>query len=397
MKTLIISVDYPLPEDKGNRMRTMHFVRCFREYGDVDLMCYMSHVPKQAMITPFRKEYHIELNMEKDGNPTNTLKRIRDKLIECNPWIVNNFTASTVKYIHNIILNEDYDIILCRYSVNAYPLLSLPEKYKKRVILDIDDLMSGDLYDAINGEKKGLKRIKTFVDKMVFKRYQMKCLELGKVLFCSEADRSKMVKYSNATNMYVVPNIIPKQTMPGNYNRDGYDNRYLLFVGALSYMPNEMGIMWFIREIFEKLPIEFQDIKLLVAGKDPQDKLRELCSQNNKIVLVENPLDVIPYFEKCLAVVVPVLVGGGTRIKILEAGNCYRPVISTSLGAYGLGLKEYENVLYFDNYKSFIKKLLWLKDKTNYMSIVDNLKNTVETKYTEKNFVYCVKKIIISC
>lgn len=394
MKTLIISVDYPLPEDRGNRMRTMHFVRCFSRYGDVDLMCYKTHVPDQPLETPFRKEFHIELNKDKAVSPSSSFLRLRRKLIECKPWIVNNYTDSTVKQVHTIITEENYDVILCRYSVNAYPLLSLPEKYKKRVILDIDDLMSGELYDAINGEKKGLTKIKAALDKIIFKKYQSKCLELGKVIFCSETDRTLMGKKSNSANMFVVPNIVPKQSIPGNYKLDGFNNHSLLFVGSLSYMPNEMGITWFIKEIFTKLPEQFQDIRLLVIGRNPQGRLIELCSRYKQIELIANPPDVVPYIEKSLAIIVPVMVGGGTRIKILEAGDCYRPVISTPLGAYGLDLREFKDILLFEDYKTFVNNLLWLKDKNNYDKLVYNLNKEVVSKYTEQAFNQKVDELL---
>ena len=393
MRTLIISVDYPLPENKGNRMRTMNFVRFFQERGDVDLMCYKSHAPLDTIKSPFRNEYHIELNNNTHSNK-NFFKEISDKIIDCRPWIVNNFSAETVQYIHNVILSGKYDVILCRYAVNAYPLLTLPVNIRNKVVLDLDDLMSNDLYDAINGEKSGVKQLKSYFDKIIYKKYQVKCMDLLRVLLCSEADRVRIAKYAKKPRINVVPNIAPKQEIPAGYNKSGFGNKYLLFVGVLSYKPNEMGIVWFINEIFNKLPEEFRDSKLLVVGKDPQDKLIELCSENGKIELVMNPPDVLPYFEKCFAVVVPVLIGGGTRIKILEAGNCCRPVLSTKLGAYGLDLKDFESVLYFSEINNFIEKLSWLNNKDNYYSVTDGLAEEVRMNYTENNFASSLGKAI---
>jgi polysaccharide biosynthesis protein PslH len=395
MKTLIISVDYPLPEDKGNRMRTMHFARFFKERGDVDLMCYKSHAPVNPIIhSPFNKEFYLELNTRNSENKVNLFRSIYEKCIELKPWIVNNFSANSVNYVHEIIVAEDYDVILCRYSVNAYPLLSLPVKYKKRVILDIDDIMTWELYDVKYGVKKGLNKLKAAIDKAVFLKYQQKCLDLGKVLFCSEIDKLKMSTKYNADNLFVVPNILPKQEITDAYNRDGFDSKYILFVGTLSYEPNERGILWFITEVFQKLPQNYNDLCLLVVGKDPGDKLKQVCSQNLKIELVQNPPDVMPYYEKCHALIVPVFVGGGTRIKILEAGNFFRPVMSTLLGAYGLGLEDYNNILYFSDKETFIDKLKWLENNDSYHQLVDNLNKTVEKNYNIKTFIKCMELVI---
>ncbi|BDV43062.1 hypothetical protein GURASL_19850 [Geotalea uraniireducens] len=373
----------------------MHFVRCLRRYGDVDLMCYKSHVPDQPLDTPFRKEFYIELNTDNSNSPSNTLQQLSKKFIECKPWIVNSYTDSTVKQVHSIIAEENYDIILCRYSVNAYPLLSLPEMYKKRVILDIDDLMSGELYDALNGKKSGFKKIKVFIDKIIYRKYQKRCLELGSIVFCSEQDRFIMSnKSTTVTNMYVVPNIIPNYSVNNCYKYDGKYNKNLLFVGNLAYKPNEQGIIWFINEIFKNIKEQFPDIKLTVVGRKPGDELKNLCLSDPMIELIENPPDVVPYFEQCLAVVVPLLVGGGTRIKILEAGCCRRPVITTLQGAYGLNLIEYKDLLYFENLTTFVDRLRWLNVDANYDYLVDNLAHIVESNYTESAFVRAVSTII---
>lgn len=387
MKTLIISVDFPLPEDKGNRMRTMHFARYFLRQGDVDLMCYRSHLPERGIASPFRKLYAID--MSGDPGRGSLAAVLRDKFLEPKPWIVQNFTPETVKFVQQTIMSEDYDVVLCRYSYNAYPLLGLPDKYRQRVVLDVDDLMNGDLYDVMNASLKGLSRIKVALDKRALHKYQLRCLELGRVLFCSEEDRAKLP----GDNLFVVPNIAPRNEVPDGFRTFGHPNRCLLFVGTLSYQPNEDGISRFIREIFQQLPDPFRDYRLLVVGKAPRPQLKELCAATPGVELVENPPDVSPYYERCGALVVPIFAGGGTRIKILEAGNFSRPVLSTPLGAYGLGLEERKEVLYFDDRASFLEQLGWLQEEGNYRSLVANLHQVVSSRFGEAAFTSCMERL----
>ena len=396
MKSLIISADYPLPENSGNRMRTMHFVRALKRHGTVDFLCYKPLAQSSSDLGTFRNEYYVELKKEINPPKHSLVRRVVDKYINCKPWIVQNFTEEVVRQIHDMILAENYDVILCRYSVNADPLLTLPDFIKKKVILDIDDLMSDDLYDAVNGDKKGLVKLKTVIDKILFHRYQNKCLSLGETVFCSETDLRILNHGEFSEKMHVVPNIIPKQVVNETYQLDGYGNDCLLFVGSLSYQPNVMGIQWFIREIFNKLPEKFNNYKLMVVGKDPREELKRMCLQHPRIELIENPPDVVPYLERCSVVLVPLLVGGGTRIKILEAGNCCRPVITTRLGAHGLDLKEYESILYFENLDNFLDKMSWLSSKSNYDRVTKALAEIVKAKYTEDNFVSSVDKIVES-
>ena len=394
MKTLIISGDYPLPEDRGNRMRTMHFVRAFLQYGAVDLMCYKSHVPKESLITPFTKEFQMELINDENSCNSNMLSNFYRKLRDSKPWIVNSYGDNVLRYVHNVITNEDYDIILCRYSINAYPLLFLADKYKKRVILDMDDLLSSDLYDTVYAKNNDKFKLKAIFDKMVFKKYQVKCFGMGNILFCSNDDKIKMNKYNKHNNMHVVPNIIPEQAIPERYNKNGYAHRNLLFVGSLYYEPNVSGLMWFITQIFNKLNASFYDFTLTVIGKTPNSKLLDICASNDRVELIHNPPDVLPYLEKCFAVIVPIRVGGGTRIKILEAGNCFRPVLSTPLGAHGLGLNDFENVLFFNNKIEFIEKFRWLLIEDNYKNVTRNLNTIVKEKYTKTEFSNAISNIL---
>lgn len=394
MKTLVISVDYPLPENKGSRIRTMHFVRFFQERGEVDLMCYRAYGPSGDHRSPFRKEFYLDVVADCGNGSGRIIDSLRSKFVECKPWIVNSFDAATVEYVHKVITAEKYDVILCRYTVNAYPLLGLPAQYRRRVVLDVDDLMTGELYDVVNGNLKGLTKVKAAIDKVIFRKYQQKCLEMGKILFCSEEDRAKMVRPDLAGKMFVAPNIVPRQEIPAGYKRSGYDNKTLLFVGALSYQPNETGIIWFIDNIYRKLPEDLKGTRLLVVGKDPKERLKEICSEDSNIELVENPPDVLPYYERCHALVVPVLVGGGTRIKILEAGNCLRPVISTVKGAYGLSLEDCKHIVHFSDRKSFVEKMRWLADEANYRQVTDSLGRVVQNRYSEKVFVETMEKVI---
>jgi glycosyltransferase involved in cell wall biosynthesis len=115
----------------------------------------------------------------------------------------------------------------------------------------------------------------------------------------------------------------------------------VLFSGTMAYPPNAEGIIWFVREAWLRLREAVPDVRLLVVGRDPPAAVRQLA-RDPAIEVTGSVEDVRPYFARATAVIVPLLSGGGTRLKLLEALSAGRPVVSTSIGAEGIDLRRGE-------------------------------------------------------
>jgi glycosyltransferase involved in cell wall biosynthesis len=138
------------------------------------------------------------------------------------------------------------------------------------------------------------------------------------------------------TRIACVPNAAPEIDSTGL--RVGH-NENLLFVGSLGYRPNLDGLRWFAEEIWPRLSPIFPALRVTVAGAEPGDEVREICLRSG-FHLVANPEDIRPFYRTATAAIVPLRLGSGSRIKILEAGGCGVPVISTRKGVEGLQLDE---------------------------------------------------------
>jgi glycosyltransferase involved in cell wall biosynthesis len=109
----------------------------------------------------------------------------------------------------------------------------------------------------------------------------------------------------------------------------------LLFTGTMAYPPNAEGILWFAREAWPLVRAELPEATLTVVGRDPPAGVRRLAEEPGVHVTGTVP-DVRPHFERATAVVAPVLSGGGTRLKLLEAWSQGRAVVATTQAAAGL-------------------------------------------------------------
>ena len=391
-KTLIYASLYPLPENIGTRMRTMNFVRFFNTLGAVDLVYHRTGSEDQAGNGPFRNEFMIEkLDVpEKSGGgllDRDFRNRIR-RLVDRRPWIVAEWPKRAIEELNAIIARDHYDFVLCRYMRSSHPFLLLHGALRKRVIIDFDDLLSTSLFEANVKRDPGIYAgLKWRLQRKMLIGYQKRCLTLGAALFCSDEDRKEVTGQAGSANAHVVPNTYPTGVRIQKPDGSGYVNRRtLLFVGALDYEPNITGLKWFLDGIFPKVKERYHDARFLVVGRRPPEDLVRTCRQHPGVELYPDVPDVGPYYEKCGAVVVPLLAGGGTRIKILEAAITGRPVLSTPLGAHGLGCVNGVHLMFFTDEGSFLERFKRLGEEETYRGCVEGMYTVVEERYSPAAF-----------
>lgn len=381
-------------------MRTMNFVRYFGKLGDVDLAYCWTGDENRPVRGPFRKEYRID--MESSGNGNGSLNLYRDfrdrvrRLAERRPWIVTEWPKGAIARLHDILRQEHYDFILCRYMRDGYPFLGVGRPLREQVIVDFDDVLSTSLFEAKVGGKTGIcSGIRRNLQRKFLIDYQKRFLGLGAALFCSEEDRDEVTDRNPVPNTFIVPNTYPASARPGKSYGKGFPHRRtLLFVGALDYAPNRSGLKWFVDSIFPGVKRRYPDARLLVVGRKPPGEIAEICAKCPGVELHPDVPDVKPYYEKCGAVVIPLRSGGGTRIKILEAAMAGRPVLSTPVGAYGLGCEDGVHLMLFDDGDGFLERLERLDGEETYDRCVENMRAVVEKRYSPEAFERTMSEVV---
>lgn len=389
-KTLLISCLYPWPESQGTSMRTINFVRFFQQHGIVDIVYSYGAPGKEEEKCNFSNIYHLR----RKEYPTDFSKRLV-KFVKGEPYPILMYERDSLARLLSLIESSDYDYILARYIKSASGLFNLPQKYRMRTIVDFDDILSGSLYDSyFNNGGGAFKRFIRNMNKKLLIKYEKRCLNFGAALFCSEVDRRKIDRTNKMGNVFVVPNIYENRLFREHNFGDGSQNgNTLLFVGSLGYLPNTEGLRWFIKLIYRRFKRKFHDGKLIVVGHSPTSEIERMCAEEDGVEMHGDVPDVRRYYERCKAVVVPILAGGGTRIKILEAAMAQRPVLSTPLGAEGLDLKNGRDLLFFESSDEFCSGYEELFNRNRYESMVSNAKNVVMRKYSKNAFDEKMKNV----
>ncbi len=154
----------------------------------------------------------------------------------------------------------------------------------------------------------------------------------------------------------------------------------IMFIGSFLHQPNEDAVLFFVKEVFPFIKKEIPDIKFYVVGSDPLESILRLESESIKVTGYVK--DVSPYFENCRVFVAPLRYGAGMKGKIGQSMAYGLPVVTTTIGAEGIGLKNKLNSLIADNPVDFAEAVIKLYSDENLWNIISN--NSIE--HIEKNY-----------
>jgi glycosyltransferase involved in cell wall biosynthesis len=130
----------------------------------------------------------------------------------------------------------------------------------------------------------------------------------------------------------------------------------------MDWVPNIDGIGWFVEEILPLIRKRRPDCSLVIAGRRPSSEIQRLAERDSRILVTGTVSDIRPYLWDSAVSIVPLRIGGGTRLKIYEAMAAKIPVVSTSIGAEGLDIRNGEDIHIADRPAEFAERCLVLLD-----------------------------------
>lgn len=237
----------------------------------------------------------------------------------------------------------------------SHGLLKTSKKF-----VDFDDIMSRFRQREL--EARGLVQGKQWralqrVDIGIMRRAERRIASTWSgVSVCTDEDVKLLESQIPGANVAKVPNVIERPRLPDNPPAADFN---VLFVGNLNHAPNQQGLELFLSEGWPIVVAHAPQVRLRVVGMFPSEGLAAKLSKLG-IELHANVPSVEPYYAQADAVICPILFGGGTRIKILEAMAYGRPVVSTTLGAEGLDIEPGAHALIADGMDEFAAAIIEL-------------------------------------
>ena len=178
------------------------------------------------------------------------------------------------------------------------------------------------------------------------------CAEFDCVIAVSREDRELMEEDYGLKDVYDVPTGVDTEFFRPSGKREPRAEN-LVFTGSMDWLPNEDAIRYFTEQILPRVRQSLPNVTLTVVGRNPYPGLLELSKRDPAVIVTGRVDDVRPFMDEAAVYIVPLRIGGGTRLKIYEAMAMEKPIVSTSIGAEGLPVEDGQEIVLADTPETF--------------------------------------------
>lgn len=271
---------------------------------------------------------------------------------------LNDYSPELERALLDTLAGEPFDLAICDFvqsalmfkSVSGVPTLLFQHNVEAKIALRHLDAATNVFTRALwSGQHRRM---------FAFEAESVRSFD--KVIAVSENDAGIFAAEYGATNAVSIPTGVDVDFYEPGASSEIKANR-IVFCGSMDWLPNEDGIKYFLAEIAPALSALTEDWELVVVGRNPSETMKADAAKAGNIELTGWVDDVRPYLREAAVCIVPLRIGGGTRMKIYEAMAMGKAVISTTVGAEGLDVSDNENIRLVDDPARFaaaIKELL---------------------------------------
>ena len=336
-KVLFISSRAIFPIIGGDQIRTAQQLEFLLQKYDVDVV-YQDSSKDNDILKKYAPKVH-KSTCFKISRILYYLQTLRF-LFNKRPLQVNYYYNKEMKHYIDSCINE-YDIVFCNNIRTAEYVRNVRGIIK---VMDFVDAISMN-YEKAQREAKGLKKLIYMIDFKRCKYYEQLILNsFDKCAIISDIDRHYIYK-GHGKDIFVIGNKvdIPNKLLISNHSTDNV----LLFVGKMNYEPNVVAVTYFVENIFPHLLKNNPQLKFLIVGAKPDERVLKLANKNIEITGFVDSLE--PYFQNATIVIAPMQTGAGIQNKIIQAMSYGCCVATTNIGAEGLDIKQNEIAIYNSN------------------------------------------------
>jgi glycosyltransferase involved in cell wall biosynthesis len=348
MRVLYFSPRICWPTISGAHLRDFYFARHLAQNAQLTYIGLVSEDARGA----------AELLRDKLGNGAEVIALRRDQsyrpgniirgLIGPTPLNVLNFTSPAVMAeIERLFQQRSFDVA----QIESMHLIAYARRIREiaprtRLILDWHNIESEILARYAENDRNPLRSWYAKRTSSLSRNVETQLLRLCDAhTVCSEREREVLLGRVPEARIEVVGNGVDCDFF-AQAPAESSARQDVLFMGRMDYHANIDAALYFVREAWPLVRERRPELRLVIVGAQPPKGILALREQG--ITVTGTVEDVRPYYRSALVSVVPLRVGGGTRLKVLEAMAAGTPVVSTSLGAEGLATAHGKDLLIAD-------------------------------------------------
>lgn len=357
MKILWVKTDFLHPTTGGGQIRTLETLKRLHRRHEVHFAALDLPAPGEGLGRSSeycRKAYAVSHPLPPRSGPRHWAE-LSMGLWTSMPVSMRRYRSrALLGQVESLTRRERFDAIVCDFLASA---------------ANIPELGSAVLFQH-NVESLIWKRHAKHADSPWHRAYARDqydrmlryeagvCRAAKKIIAVSATDAGAIRSLHGAARVASVPTGVDLEyfTPPPSVSKQ----QDLVFLGAMDWRPNIDGLGWFVRQVLPLIRARRPECSVAVVGRRPSAKVCGLARDDKRIHVTGTVADVRPYLWQSAVSIVPLRIGGGTRLKIYEAMAAKIPVVSTSVGAEGLDVRDGETIAIADSPERFADRCLAL-------------------------------------
>jgi sugar transferase (PEP-CTERM/EpsH1 system associated) len=379
LKILFFSQRFPYPMDTGGKIRTGKLLEKLKDVFDITLIGNMESPkddPYLDQVESLCAEFHPVPWKETKKYSFRFYLRILAAMFSRYPFtVINDFSKDLENKIRRVASEQRFDLLVCDFlqpSLNVRNIKSAPSLLFQH---NVESVIARRHFESA---KDPVSQAFWWVQWRRMRRYESEtCAKFDGVVAVSEQDKNLLEQQFGARNVFTIPTGIDTEFF--SPREDNVEKDSLVFTGSMDWLPNEDAILFFAREILGKIRAEVPGVKLTVVGRNPSRRLINELKEYPEIDVVGWVEDVRPFISRHALYIIPLRIGGGTRIKVYEAMAMGKAVVSTAVGVEGLPVADGVNVIIADDPDNFARSVIRvLRDREMRSRIEKGARDFVE-------------------
>jgi sugar transferase (PEP-CTERM/EpsH1 system associated) len=364
MKLLWLNAGLLLPLDKGGKLRTWHLMRQLARRHDISYLSFADPSSSPDDVCGMGEVASEVVTIPRNETPKGTARFYTEAaryLIDPIPYAVAKYRSSEYRAaIDRLLAQTTFDAVVCDFLV---PVVNLPERLPCRSMLFTHNVEAEIWRRHAENAGNPVSRLlltQQWERMLRFERAALKRFDL--VLAVSDTDSRTFGRlYPGAVTapVHVVQTGVDTSFFSPMSDRTPPRPAHLVFTGSMDWLPNEDGMEYFVRDIFPLVRRHEPEATLSIIGRSPTPAVKRLAEVPG-IHVTGRVDDVRPHVAEGTVYVVPLRIGGGTRLKIFEAMSMAKAVVSTTIGAEGLPVTPGQNIVIADEPAQFADAIVRL-------------------------------------
>jgi glycosyltransferase involved in cell wall biosynthesis len=355
MRILWVKAGKLLPVDTGGKIRSYNLLRQLSMQHDLQLLSYYGDARDEAYERDIRVHFPNAETIHTAVPGASAAHYLRH-LTSAAPYAVAKFTAPGVRKWVGAALHEGrFDVAVCDFLSAS---LNFPVSSPTPTVLFQHNVESVLWQRQARHEPNPVKRLAFTFEAAKMARYERSALRrFGHVIAVSDTDAGAMSSMVDRQRISVVPtgvDVAQYCTAAGAHA----EHPVVLFLGSMDWEANVDAVDYFCASIWPAVRAAVPEARFRIVGRNPHPRVLALAGQS--VEVTGTVPAVVDYLRETAVFVVPLRVGGGTRLKIFEAMAAGRAVVSTSIGAEGLDVADGHDVMLADTAPAFAEAVIRL-------------------------------------